>query len=81
MQLQIYLLSQDLQSNQPQLTNTLSEPMKLFERQLQRLNELVNTMLDLSRISTGHFTLNLQKIDLAHVDEGSIFTVRLPLAT
>lgn len=45
----------------------VKEAMALFDRQLKRLNELVETMLDVSRISGGRFTIEWKTVDLVAV--------------
>jgi PAS domain S-box-containing protein len=48
-------------------TEQLAEFVALFNRQIHRLTELVETMLDVSRISAGRLTLDFQRTDLANL--------------
>ena len=63
--LQVQLIERDLNKKYP--TENRSEAITLFKRQIQRLTELVSTMLDVSRISAGRFTLDLKKVDLGEI--------------
>jgi PAS domain S-box-containing protein len=45
-------------------TNKLREVLGLFHRQADRLTELVETMLDVSRISAGRLSLVMEPVDL-----------------
>jgi PAS domain S-box-containing protein len=69
----------------------LKEVITLFNRQIDRLTELVETMLDVSRISAGRLVLDRQKVDLSqlvrevaaslevsNVNSASSFELKLP---
>lgn len=67
LQLQVKLIERDLRKDFSKIISPekMHEVMHLFDRQISRLTELVETMLDVSRISAGRFVLSLQKVDLA----------------
>jgi signal transduction histidine kinase len=48
------------------------EKLKRADRQIGRLTELIEEMLDLSRIRTGRLKLNLEPMDLAQVARGVV---------
>jgi signal transduction histidine kinase/PAS domain-containing protein len=48
-----------------QLTQRLARDADVMRRQVKRLSELVNDLLDVSRISTGQLRLELEPVDLA----------------
>ncbi len=51
----------------PRLASQLSAMLHVVNRQLQRLGLLVGELLDVSRITSGRFTLRLEEVDLAAV--------------
>jgi signal transduction histidine kinase len=62
LKLQTQLIERDMHRGQ-NLRN-LGEVVALLNRQVDRLTDLVNTMLDVSRISSGRFLLDMQNLDL-----------------
>jgi PAS domain S-box-containing protein len=50
----------------------------VLNRQVDRLNELVETMLDVSRISSGKLVLNLEEVDFSQLIRDVISTLQIP---
>lgn len=66
--LQAQLIDSDLKVTPPSEWPTLlREAMELFDRQLKRLDELIEAMLDVSRISGGFFAIEKRELDLSKV--------------
>lgn len=49
------------------LTGKISSTLKVFDEQLQKLAQLVDQLLDVSRINEGRLALHLEEVDLAAV--------------
>jgi signal transduction histidine kinase len=47
----------------------LDERLRTFKRQLDRLEQLINALLDVSRIGAGRLALQLERLDLVEVAE------------
>ncbi len=54
----------------PQLGGKVSSMIETFSDQIQRLAQLVDQLLDVSRINTGRLELHLEQVDLAAVAWG-----------
>lgn len=69
LQLQMYMIRQNLKQITPEtdFAEFMKAPLKMFERQIVSMQELVESMLDVSRISTGVFTLNTTEFDVTEV--------------
>ncbi len=61
-------MAAQLASRQPD-PEKQAERMKLIVRQVDRMNRLVEDLLDVNRIEAGHFDLHLEKKDLREVVE------------
>jgi two-component system sensor kinase FixL len=81
LQLQTDLIEQDLKSeNLNSLwANNLQEALNLFRRQIMRLTELVDSMLDVSRISSGRFVLHREPLDLGNIIHEVIGSLQKPM--
>ena len=79
--LQLQLISRDFKRglDQANMTKRIEDSMSLFDRQIMRLNELVETMLDVSRISSGRFTMNLEKVDLSKLVQSTVSALPVEL--
>jgi signal transduction histidine kinase len=57
----------------------LASSMALTERQIRRLERLINNLLDVSRIAVGRFTMEVEDVDLSALvrDVASQFTAEL----
>lgn len=66
LKLQTQMIERQLQKAPTQKveTETINNFISLFHRQINRLTELVETMLDVSRISSGKLDLNISEVDL-----------------
>ena len=75
--LQLQLIDRDLKEDvsKLELSKKLKEAMALFDRQILRLSDLVEAMLDVSRISSGRFLLNLTRVNLSVVVKEVIATL------
>jgi signal transduction histidine kinase len=58
------------QSLEPQLGGTVSRMLETFGDQLQRLAQLVEQLLDVSRIDMGRLELHLEEVDLSAIARG-----------
>ncbi len=81
LQLQVKLIERDLRKDFSKIVSPekMQEVMHLFDRQINRLTELVETMLDVSRISAGRFILNLQRVDLAAIVKEMVGTLPIQI--
>lgn len=61
-------------------TGDIQKPLEMVERQTQRLNMLVDQLLDVARLRRGQFAVQLQPLDLAALVQRVIdeFRVTLP---
>lgn len=83
LKLQTQMIERDLKKN-PQITYTsekLAEFVGLFNRQVGRLTELIETMLDVSRISSGRLVLDLQNINFPIVVKEVVEAIQQGTAT
>ncbi len=69
LQLQVQMIEDEFKEQviPSSLSQSLSDGIDLFKRQIYRLSELVESMLDVSRLTTGRFTLNLHPVDMAQL--------------
>lgn len=69
MKIQTQLMERGLKNGSPEVIapKKLSEFVAVLGRQVNRLNELVETMLDVSRISTGRLVLDVRDVDLSQL--------------
>lgn len=74
LKLQTQMIERDLKHGVSDLDTPekIADVMALFHRQIDRLTELVESMLDVSRISAGRFTLDLADVDLAELARQSV---------
>jgi signal transduction histidine kinase len=64
--LKLQSLARAIASAEPQrLLQRLPEDMEVLQRQVRRLSDLVDTLLDVSRIATGHMTIQPEPVDIA----------------
>lgn len=63
--------------NQTYTAEQMMEFASVFHRQIDRLTELVDTMLDVSRISSGGFSLDLENVDLPLLVNDVISTLQV----
>ncbi len=66
LKLQAQLLERDLLGGTVSAVN-MNKVVSLLNRQLNRLTELVESMLDVSRMSAGSLTVDVQKMDFAEI--------------
>ncbi|MGC3998397.1 MAG: ATP-binding protein [Anaeromyxobacter sp.] len=67
LQLQLQLLLRGAQRAAPALPGQLEHKVDLLGRQTRRIAELVNELLDVSRMRLGHLELRREPVDLAEV--------------
>lgn len=69
LKLQAQITARGIQSKNPQVYSVerVDEFVTFVSRQIDRLTQLVEAMLDVSRISAGKLTLEFKKIDLVHL--------------
>ncbi|WP_257463510.1 AAA family ATPase [Archangium lipolyticum] len=67
------------QSLEPQLGGTVSRMLETFGDQLQRLAQLVEQLLDVSRIDMGRLELHLEEVDLSAIARGVTDRLAEPL--
>lgn len=75
LKLQTQIIERDLKKSPDQMmfsTESVQNLINLFNRQINRLTELVETMLDVSRISAGRLTLEIHEMDLVRLVRESI---------
>lgn len=68
LKLQSQLIERDIKNGKMNISppEIFFDATRIFNRQIERLTELVEAMLDVSRISTGRLTLDKRKVDFAH---------------
>lgn len=78
LKLQTQLIERDLRKESPAGVPPakLSNFVSVFNRQIDRLVELVNTMLDVSQVSVGHLNLDLQAVDLSELIQDVVTTLQ-----
>ena len=85
LKLRAQMLDRNLQQANQATTNTakVREFLEITGKQIHRLTELVEAMLDVSRISLGKLALNPQPLDLANLVQETIalFRTQIPNAT
>jgi PAS domain S-box-containing protein len=64
LQFQLYTIERRLVSGQPEKA---AESLARAMTQLQRLTHLTEELLDVTRITAGHFTMELEEVDLAQL--------------
>jgi PAS domain S-box-containing protein len=62
--------------SQEDMTDDLSEGLSVIERNAQVQTELINDLLDMSRISSGKMRLNVQNVGLSEIIEAALDTAR-----
>jgi PAS domain S-box-containing protein len=69
MQMQVQLLDRSFKRDQAAAVEParLGKSIEVSKRQLERLNRLVEDMLDISRISTGKLTMEKRRLDLSEL--------------
>lgn len=69
LKLQTQLIERNIRKNPDQSFSSqqLNDFISLFNRQVNRLTELVETMLNVSHISSGQMTLNMHKVNLTEL--------------
>jgi PAS domain S-box-containing protein len=65
LRLHLQLLQRQVNATQPALAAQLAPRAQVLERQLSRLGNLVNTLLDVSRLAAGRLSLEPREVDLA----------------
>ncbi|MBZ4417881.1 PAS domain-containing sensor histidine kinase [Myxococcus sp. RHSTA-1-4] len=65
LRLHLQLLQRQVNTSQPALAEELVPRAQVLERQLSRLGNLVNTLLDVSRLAAGKLSLEPREMDLA----------------
>lgn len=78
LKLQLQILERDQAKGKSNLETSegRKEVLDLFQRQTDRLSELVETMLDVSRISAGRFVLEKSDVDLTKLIEDAVNLAR-----
>ena len=74
LKLQTQIIESDLREggNEVDSQEKITEAISLFNRQIDRLTELVEAMLDIPRISAGKFTLEVGDVDLVGLAKKTI---------
>lgn len=74
LRLQTQMLEKDLRRNVNLAggAEEVEEAVQLFKRQIDRLTELVDSMLDVSRISAGRFIIEWDEVDLVKLSRQAI---------
>lgn len=79
LQLQLLLIERELKKagSDEQLPDKMRDSLHFLKRQAERLTELIETMLDVSRISAGRFYVELQKTDFSSLIKDSVHTLQM----
>ncbi len=65
LRLKLQMLQRQVQEGAPLPADKLSESLEVLVRQVRKLTDLVDNLLDVSRISAGRLRLELEELDLA----------------
>jgi len=67
LQLQVQMLQRNIKAGKPDIVDRIPAGLSAIERQLQRFSKLINDLMDVTRVSSGHLDLTVQRVDLATV--------------
>jgi len=78
LKLQVQLIERDLRYTETYSGGKVVSFVAVFNRQVDRLLELVETMLDVSRISSGRLTIQMQSLDFVELVNQAVGQLKIP---